>query len=292
MFTIVFLSFHSEKHIKRLVLDIDKKYPIIIIENSLNMKLKHELEEKYNNVKVIVPAKNIGISAGYNLGIKESKTNYVIINSADINFSKQCLEDLEECANKVKDFAVLSPTYDDESIYKNYEIWDSKKKNKNLLGEIFKKYKIKEVDFIDNNFIINKRNFQNSSLFDENIFMYYETMDFCKRASLAGKKIYVCEKVKFTHFGSQSIDSKFSHKLSLNRSWHYNWSKFYYFKKNFGYFFGLRKIFPNFLRSLKGLIISKILNKKPEFAFYRKELSGIISSIFNKPSNYRPFENE
>ena len=47
MFTIVLLSFHSETHIKRLVSGIEKKYPIIVIENSLNVKLKQELEEKY-----------------------------------------------------------------------------------------------------------------------------------------------------------------------------------------------------------------------------------------------------
>ena len=33
MFTIVILSFHSETHIKRLATNIDKKYPIIVIEN-------------------------------------------------------------------------------------------------------------------------------------------------------------------------------------------------------------------------------------------------------------------
>ena len=77
MFTIVFLSFHSELHIKRLVSGIEKKYPIIVVENSLNNNLKKELEEKYTNVKVIIPPRNIGISAGYNLGIRESKTNFV-----------------------------------------------------------------------------------------------------------------------------------------------------------------------------------------------------------------------
>ena len=104
MFTIVFLSFHSEAHIKRLVSGIKKKYPIIIIENSLNVKLKNELEEQYDNVKVIIPPKNIGISAGYNLGIKESKTNLVFLNPADTAFSNKCLEDLEECVSKIKDF--------------------------------------------------------------------------------------------------------------------------------------------------------------------------------------------
>jgi len=119
MFTIVFLSFHSETHIKRLVSSIKKKYPIIIIENSLNIKLKKELEEKYDNVKVIIPTKNIGISAGYNLGIRESKTNFVKLTSADVNLTNKSLEDLEDCISKMKIFAILGPTYDDETIYKN-----------------------------------------------------------------------------------------------------------------------------------------------------------------------------
>ena len=105
MFTIVFLSFHSETHVRRLVSDIEKRYPIIVIENSLNIELKKELEEKFDNVKVIIPSKNIGISAGYNLGIKESKTNFVKLTSVDINLSNKCLKDLEDCVSKIKDFA-------------------------------------------------------------------------------------------------------------------------------------------------------------------------------------------
>jgi len=292
MFTIVFLSFHSELHIKRLLFDIKKKYPIIVIENSLNVKLKKELEEKYDNVKVIIPPKNIGISAGYNLGIKESKTNLVFLNPADIVITNKCLENLEECISKIRNFALLAPTYDDESVYKNYEIFDQKKIKTNFENEIFEKYQVNEVDYIDNDFILNKKHFENIGFFDEKIFLYYETMDLCKKARLANKKIYVCNKIKFSHYGSQSVSSNFSHKIALSRSWHYNWSKFYYFKKHFGYFFALKKIFPNFLRSLKRLLISKIYRKKIEYSLNKTELSGIITSVFNKPSDYRPFEME
>ena len=101
MFTLVFLSFHSETHVRRLVSGIEKKYPIIVIENSLNIKLKKELEEKFDNVKVIIPPKNIGIAAGYNLGIIESKTNFVKLTSVDINLSNKSLEDLEDCVSKI-----------------------------------------------------------------------------------------------------------------------------------------------------------------------------------------------
>ena len=292
MFTIVFLSFHSETHVRRLISDIEKKYPIIVIENSLNVKLKKELEEKFDNVKVIIPPKNIGISAGYNLGIKESKTNFVKLTSVDINLSNKSLEDLEDCVSKIKDFAILAPTYDDETIYKNYTIWNSKNLDNNFTDETFKKYNIKEVDFAENDFIISKKNFSDIGFFDENIFMYYETMDLCKKARAADKKIYVSQKIKFTHYGSQSVSPKFSDQYNLNRSWHYNWSKFYYFKKNFGYFLALKKVCPNFLRSLKRLLISKIYNKKIEYSLRKAELLGIITSVFNKPSDYRPFEIE
>ena len=120
--------------------------------------------------------------------------------------------------------------------------------------------------------------------------MYYETMDLSKRARAADKKIYVSQKIKFTHYGSQSVSSKFSDQYYLNRSWHYNWSKFYYFKKNFGYFFAIKKIFPNFIRSIKKIIICTIYNRKKEYSLYKTELSGIFASISNKPSSYRHFE--
>ena len=291
MFTIVFLSLHSEAHIKRLVSNIEKKYPIIVIENSLNHTLKNELEEKNENVKVIIPPKNLGLTSGFNLGIKESKTDFVFLNAADIALSTKCLTDLEECVLNIDDFAILGPTYDNEKIYKNYEIWDKKKLNMNLNGQIFEKYKIKEVDFIDNDFIINKKSFEDIGLFDENIFLYFETMDLCKKARNANKKIYVCKKIKFTHYGSQSVDSRFSKQYILSRTWHYNWSKFYYFKKNFGYFFGLKKIFPNFVRSIKNMLITKIYRKK-EYHHHKAEFLGIISSVFNRPSSYRPFDED
>ena len=291
MFTIVFLSFHSESHIRRLVADIEEKYPIIVVENSLNHNLKTELEQQYKNVRVIIPPKNIGIPAGYNLGIKEAKTNFVFLTQADIAFSNQSLHDLQECVSNIDDFAILSPIYDNEKHYKNYLIWNENLLNQNLNDKIFRKFEIKEVDHIDNDFIINKKTFEKIGFFDENIFLYFDTMDFCKKARRADKKIYVCRKIKYTHYGSKSVDDQFSREYALSRAWHYNWSKFYYFRKYFGYFYALKKIYPNLYKSIKKMFICIIFRKK-EYYLYKAEFLGIISAIFNKPSSYRPFEVE
>ena len=96
MFTIVFVSFHSEAHINRLVSGIDQRFNIIVIENSKNDSLKRDLENKYKNVKVLITKKNLGLSGSYNLAIKESKTNLVFLNPSDVVISNKCLIDLNE----------------------------------------------------------------------------------------------------------------------------------------------------------------------------------------------------
>ena len=85
--TIVIVSFKSGDILHRCIKSIDKKYTIIIVENSQNVKLKEELEKKYSNVKCILPEKNLGYGAGNNLGIKSSKTKYGTAD-ASINATK------------------------------------------------------------------------------------------------------------------------------------------------------------------------------------------------------------
>ena len=71
MLTLVFLSFHSEHHIRRLVKSIDSKYPIIIIENSANKKLKSELENLYKNVLDRLPD-----NQGFNYWLNQIEKGY------------------------------------------------------------------------------------------------------------------------------------------------------------------------------------------------------------------------
>ena len=63
MLTIVFLSFHSEHHIRRHILEIDKKFPIIIVDNARNFEFKKEIEEKYSNVKIIIAKKKFRLGS-------------------------------------------------------------------------------------------------------------------------------------------------------------------------------------------------------------------------------------
>jgi hypothetical protein len=72
------------------------------------------------------------------------------------------------------------------------------------------------VEWIDNNFILNKKEFK-KKVFDENIFMYYETYDLCKRISKFQKKMYVCKELKYIHLNTGSTDNKFSFLYKINK---------------------------------------------------------------------------
>ena len=79
----------------------------------------------------------------------------------------------------------------------------------------------------------NKDNFDKLNGFDENIFLYFEENDFCKRSYKINKN-YQINNIKVTHDVGTSVYTQ-NEKEKINqinlRTWHFIWSKFYYYKK-------------------------------------------------------------
>ena len=281
--TIVLVCYFSHRIINK-VLKTLKQYKVIIIENSLDARFKKDLEKKYNNVEVIIPNRNIGLAKGYNLGIKLARTKYVFLNCPDFEISHQDMNQLILYANTIKKFGIISPIYAEEKNFRNY---GGEKSIKQESSSFYQKNKILAVNWIDNSFVVNKKQIKNN-LFDENYFLWFETIDFCLNLRRNNFKLFITRKIKFKHYGSKSTDQKFDKIVSLTRAWHYNWSKFYYYRKNYDYIFALTKIFPNFIKALKKFTIS--LFKFNKFGIYLAliELYGIVSSILCLKSFYRP----
>ena len=94
--------------------------------------------------------------------------------------------------------------------------------------------------------------------------------------------------LKFDHLGTSSSHKKFDYAIKENRNWHFSWSKFYFYKKNYNYFFALRKIYPNIFKALKKLLISLIKVDTNNCLIGLIELMGIFASVFCLKSFYRP----
>ena len=84
------------------------------------------------------------------------------------------------------------------------------------------------------------------------------------------------------------MPKNYSNLVNKTRAFHYNWSKFYYFKKNFSYLHALKKIFPSFVKILINLIINILKMDLKNLKINALELLGIFSAIILLNSYYRP----
>lgn len=283
--TIVIVTYKSNHLIQNLVKSIPKNFKILIIENSLDKNLKNSLEKEFKNTEVLIPKENLGFTGAVNYGVKIAKTNFVLCLVADVIFDHKSFTEIEKICNSLEDFAIIAPTFNDERTFKNY-IENNKSKSKIFNLNEKKVLEVKEVDGAA--FVVNKKKFINDVM-DENIFMYFDSTDMCLNTLRRGEKIYVILNIKFDHLGLQSSEKKYSEEIIKNRNWHYCWSKFYFYRKNYSYLIALSKIFPNFLRSIFKILKSLILKKDEHF--YENalaELKGIVNSVLKKKSDYRP----
>ena len=130
--------------------------------------------------------------------------------------------------------------------------------------------------------------FKNNNFFDENIFLYLENDDLCKRIIDNNENIYVVPSSKITHLGASAVDKKYNQQVELSRNWHWIWSKFYFNKKHFGFFNAFVIGFPKFFLTIFKYLFFFITNNKFKKKIYYNRLSGFLNALIGKPSWYRP----
>ena len=89
--SIVIVSFKSSEKLIKLISNLDKKFKIIIVENSQDKKLKKKLSNR-KNIFFYYPSTNKGFGAGLNYGIKRNaKILYKPIWKDSFQISKYCV---------------------------------------------------------------------------------------------------------------------------------------------------------------------------------------------------------
>ena len=272
--TIGIVCFKSEKVIFDCLKSIKKIKKIIILDNSNDTNLKKIVKKKYPSIKFILSKKNLGYGSGNNLIIKNTKTPYVFILSPDVILKKDCEKNLLKVADNLKkNFSILSPI--------------STKNNQKFNPSFNNKKKTFEAEYVKGfAMLLNKKKIIKLGMFDENIFLYLEEIDLCRRVKKANQKIYVTKNAKVLHLGAKS--SNIGNEFEKCRNWHWMWSQFYFKKKFSNYFLAIIKFLPKiFLLILKVLLYSLFL-KKNKFVNSKMRLSGLFNAMIGKSSWYRP----
>ena len=148
-----------------------------------------------------------------------------------------------------------------------------------------------KVDWVTGcSMLINLKKFENKKIFDENFFLYFEEFDLCKSLKDKGEKVYSSKKLKIHHLGfKSSFDENSSYKKNIDRlrEWHWMWSTFYFYKKNFSYLYAFKKIIRKLISASFKTIFYSLTFNEIEKEKYKYRFLGLYNSILNRPSSFR-----
>ena len=273
--TLVIPSYRSKNLILNHIKNFYKKYKIIIIENSHDTKLKQLIKKDFPKVSVYLK-KNIGYGKAVNLAAKKVKTKYFFVINPDAIIYKKTLKNLIIAANKIQKFGAIGP------IYKNFN-----KKNKKKIIQVNK--------LVSAAMLLNKNIFLKLKGYDNNFFLYYEDDDLFLKCISNNLKLFLVTNSLIKHKKTKTVKktlnlhsttfSNFKERNStfLVGGWHGQWSKFYFFKKNYGYITALRKCLPNNLINLIQILIFIIFDPaKAKYKYFK--LEGFLCSLFGLPA--------
>ncbi len=285
--TVIIVTYKTKEEILfNCINSIKKEIKIINIENSNDEAHKKKVEDKYDNVKVILSGKNLGYGSANNLGLKNVKTRYVLISNPDVEYNNDFFDEINFYLKDDIDFSIIGPSYNDEMLYKSYGSLDG-----TIIEKGFNKNFLKEVGYVIGcSMLLDKKNIKTNSYFDENFFLYFEEADFCRRIKIKGGKIFSSSKLFITHLGNQgsiSTNPKYEVESEMIRSWHWMWSTFYYHKKHSGYLKAFSLMFGKLVRAFFKMIIFTLFYNKKKRSMYYARFSGLLNSMLGKKSWYR-----
>ena len=228
--TVVLISHKSNDLIIKFIKNIYDKFNIIIIDNSNDLDLKHKINLDYPKI-ICEIINNDGYGAAINYASNLVNSKYFLICNPDIEGlnEKNIIEFIKAARNLDNNFSSLGPRYIDA--------------NPKSLIQSNKNIDIAEMKCLSGACMFFKtETFNLLGGFDENFFLYFEENDLCLRAHKIKKKNYQINKIKIRHNTGSSVkvENKIDQReLKKLYNWHFIWSKFYYYKKNYGYFFSL-----------------------------------------------------
>ena len=285
--TVLIVTFKTNhKILDDCIKSIDGKSKIIIVENSNDEEFKKKYEKNFSNIEVFLSGKNLGYGVGNNFGLNLIKTNYALISNPDVVFENDFFSSIDDYIKQNTDFDIMGPMYRKQD-YASHGYFEDLK---NISPQRDQGSLITAHWIVGCTMFLNLKKFKNRKLFDENFFLYFEEFDLCRSVVLRQGKVYASKKLYVNHLGrkgSAATDPNYSIETEMLRNWHWMWSSFYFYKKNFNFFYAVKTMYGKFFRSLFKMIFFRVFYNEKKFTMYYARFSGIWNSFLGRKSWYR-----
>ena len=291
--TAIIVTYQTPKKlINNCIKSIDNSVKILIIENSKNFEHEKYFKKKFPKIKIVCSGSNLGYGKGNNLGLKLTKTDYALILNPDIICEKKFFNNLSKIINKKINFNIMGCQYLKDKIFMPAGYFDQ-----NLNYEFKEKFyenKIKrltKVEWVTGcSMLINLKKFKKKEIFDKNFFLYFEEFDLCKSVIDKGEFVYTTKDLKVHHLGfKSSLGKNLNEKTNtINlKNWHWMWSSFYFYKKNYSYLYAVKKLLGKLIKSFFKILFYSLTFQKSKKDKYLYRFLGLLNSFLNRPSYYR-----
>ena len=267
--TVILLAHKSEDLVMKFIKNIYNKFQIIVIDNSNDLNLKKEIEKFYPNINFKI-VRNDGYGSAINYGSRFVKTEYFLISNPDIEgLTETNINEFYKSAKILKDkFSSLGPRY----INANPKSHVQSDEN----------FEIADIKFISGACMFFKtKTFKSLEGFDENFFLYFEESDFCLRSYRINKN-YQINKIRINHYVGTSVCTKNENEKKLLKklyTWHFIWSKYYYYKKNYGLIYSIIYFTPILLRILFRVLFYTLTKNYKKREKFINRFDGLITSM-------------
>jgi len=219
--TVVIPNYNGIKYIRNCMDSLreqtDAEFEVLVVDNASKDGSLEVLREEYEEAQIIALSENTGFCHAVNVGIKASKTPYVILLNNDTEVKPGFVKALTDALDKdEKIFSVssLMLSLQDEAIV------DDAGDGYSLLGWAYSIGKGKNAEKYEKArevfaacggaSIYRKTVFEEIGYFDENHFAYLEDVDIGYRARIYGYQNWYEPKAKVLHAGSATSGSRYN----------------------------------------------------------------------------------
>jgi N-acetylglucosaminyl-diphospho-decaprenol L-rhamnosyltransferase len=267
--TVILLAHKSGNLVMKFIKNIYNKFQIIIIDNSNDLSLKKKIEKFYPNINFKM-IKNDGYGSAINYASTFVKTEYFLISNPDIEgLTETNINEFYKSAKILKDkFSSLGPRYINA--------------NPKSHVQSDERIEIADMKFISGACMFFKtETFKSLEGFDENFFLYFEESDFCLRSYKINKN-YQINRIRINHYVGTSVNTKNENEKKLLEklyTWHFIWSKYYYYKKNYGIIYSIIYFIPTLLRILFRILFYTLTKNYEKQEKFINRFNGLITSM-------------
>lgn len=229
------LNYNGRKHLQEFLPSLLKTdYPalkIVVIDNASTDDSVVWLNAHYPEIELILLTQNYGYAGGYNEGLKQISTEFLVLINSDVAVNPNWLKPLMEVFLKRPDVAAIQPKILDYRKRDYFEyaggaggfidrygypfcrgrLFDTIERDAGQYDESCEVFWVSGACMA-----IRRASFMQAGGFDASFFAHMEEIDLCWRLHLLGYRLLVQPESKVYHLGGGTLNYGSSRKVYLN----------------------------------------------------------------------------